>query len=60
MEEIKTFSMEQIETRAAEIKAEIDNADAEKLEQLNAELTALETRKGEIEMETRREHEGSC
>ena len=56
LEEIKTFSMEQIETRAAEIKAEIDNADAEKLEQLNAELTALETRKGEIEMETRKEN----
>jgi HK97 family phage major capsid protein len=55
-EEIKTFSMEQIETRAAEIKAEIDNADAEKLEQLNAELSALETRKGEIEMETRKEN----
>ena len=54
LEEIKTFSMEQIETRAAEIKAEIDNADAEKLEQLNAELTALETRKGEIAMENRK------
>lgn len=54
LKEIKTFSMEQIETRAAEIKAEIDNADAEKLEQLNAELTALETRKGEIAMENRK------
>ena len=54
LEEIKSFTMEQIETRAAEIKAEIDNADAEKLEQLNAELDAIETRKGEIEMETRK------
>ena len=54
LEEIKSFTMEQIETRTAEIKAEIDNADAEKLEQLNAELTAIETRKGEIEMENRK------
>lgn len=53
-ENIKEFSAEQIETRAAEIKAEIDNADAEKLNELNAELEALETRKGEIEMETRK------
>ena len=54
LEEIKSFTMEQIETRTAEIKAEIDNADAEKLEQLNAELEAIETRKGEIEMENRK------
>ena len=54
LEEIKSFTMEQIETRTAEIKAEIDNADAEKLEALNAELEAIETRKGEIEMETRK------
>lgn len=53
-EEIKNYTAEQIETRAAEIKAEIDNADAEKLDSLNEELTALETRKGEIEMETRK------
>ena len=44
-EEIKEFTAEQIETRAAEIKAEIDNADSEKLDSLNEELTALETRK---------------
>lgn len=54
LEEIKSFTMEQIETRTAEIKAEIDNADAEKLEALNAELEAIETRKGEIEMENRK------
>lgn len=53
-ENIKEFSAEQIETRAAEIKTEIDNADAEKLNELNAELEALEARKGEIEMETRK------
>ena len=53
-EEIKNFTAEQIETRLAEIKSEIDNADAEKLENLNAELEALETRKGEIAMETRK------
>lgn len=54
LEEIKSFTMEQIETRTAEIKAEIDNADAEKLDALNAELDAIEKRKGEIEMETRK------
>ena len=53
-EEIKNFTSEQIETRCAEIKNEIDNADAEKLEALNHELDALETRKGEIAMETRK------
>ena len=54
LEKIKEFSMEDIETRKAEIAAEIDNADAEKLNELNEELTALETRKGEIEMENRK------
>lgn len=56
-EEIKNFSMEQIETRAAEIKTEIDKAESkEQLDQLNAELEALETRKGEIAMEIRKEN----
>ena len=54
LEDIKTFTAEQIETRLAEIKTEIDNADVEKLEALNQELEALETRKGEIAMETRK------
>ena len=54
LDEIKTFTAEQIETRLAEIKTEIDNADAEKLDALNQELEALETRKGEIAMETRK------
>lgn len=55
IDEIKNFSMEQIETRANEIKTEIDGAESkEQLDQLNAELEALETRKGEIAMETRK------
>ena len=54
LEKIKEFSMEQIETRLSEIKTEIDNADAEKLDELNKELEALETRKGEIAMEARK------
>lgn len=53
-EEIKNFDAEQIEKRCAEIKAEIDNADAEKLADLKAELEVLESRKAEIEMETRK------
>ena len=52
MEDLKT--MEQIEARYAEIKAEIDSADNERLDALNEELEALEQRKGEIEMETRK------
>ena len=53
-EEIREFSMEQIETRLSEIKTEIDSADAEKLDELNNEIEALETRKGEIAMENRK------
>ena len=54
LENIKEFSAEQVETRANEIKAEIDNADAAKLDELNKELEALEARKAELEMETRK------
>ena len=54
LENIKEFSMDQIETRLAEIKSEIDAADNEKLDELNKELEALETRKGEIAMENRK------
>ena len=54
LEKIKEFSMEQIETRLAEIKSEIDTADNEKLNELNEEIEALETRKGEIAMENRK------
>lgn len=53
-EEIKKYTAEQIETRAAEIKAEIESADSEKLDALNEELTALESRKKELELETRK------
>ena len=53
-EEIREFSMEQIETRISEIKSEIDTADNEKLDELNNEIEALETRKGEIVMENRK------
>ena len=56
MEEIKNYTIEQIETRMAEIKSEIDTADATRLDELNAEIEAMETRKKEIEMETRRDN----
>jgi HK97 family phage major capsid protein len=53
-EEIKSFTSEQIEKRLSEIKTEIDGADKEKLEELNKEIEALETRKKEIAMEEKR------
>ena len=53
-DEIKTWSMEQIEERATAIAAEIESADAEKLNLLNDELTAIEERKAEIVVETRK------
>ena len=53
-EEIKNMSMEQIEERAKAIAAEIESADAEKLNALNDELTAIEERKAEIALETRK------
>lgn len=54
LEKIKGFSLEEIEKRLAEISGEVDNADEEKLNSLNEELAALETRKGEIKMEQRK------
>lgn len=54
LEEIKKLTGEQIEERLAQIKTEIDNADSAKLDELNKEIEALETRKAEIELETRR------
>lgn len=54
IEKIKGFNLEEIEKRLAEISGEIDNADKEKLNSLNEELAALETRKGEIKMEQRK------
>lgn len=53
-EEIRSMNMEQIEERAKAITTEIDTADAEKLDALNDELKALEERKVEIEVETRK------
>lgn len=51
---IETYTMEQIEARTAEIKDEIDTADKAKLDELNAELEAIEARKKVIELETRK------
>ena len=53
-EETRSMNMEQIEERAKAITTEIDTADAEKLDALNDELKALEERKAEIEVETRK------
>ena len=55
-EEIKNWSADQIEERAAAIKNEIETADDEKLNALNDELSAIEERKKVIEMETRKEN----
>ena len=52
---IENYTLEEIETRANEIKNEIDTADAAKLDELNAELTAIEERKKALEMEARKE-----
>lgn len=52
---IENYTLEEIETRANEIKNEINTADATKLDELNAELTAIEERKKVLEMETRKE-----
>lgn len=53
-ENIKTYTNDQIETRKAEIMTEIDTADSEKLNNLNAELDALEERRKELETEQRK------
>lgn len=52
---IETYTLEQIEARTAEIKNEIDTADAAKLDELNAELNAIEERKKVLEMEARKD-----
>lgn len=56
LEEIKNYTMEQIETRMTELKAEIDTADAAKLDELNKEIEAIETRKKELELEARKDN----
>lgn len=53
-EEIKGYTVDQIETRSKEIVSEIESADEEKLATLNEELKALEERKAQIELETRK------
>lgn len=54
IEEIKSFTAEQIESRSAEIVEEIKTADEARLAELQAEIEALETRKKEIEIEVRK------
>ena len=55
MSDVKEMSAEQIETRAAEIEEEIRAAeDVAQLDNINAELTEIEARKKELEIETRK------
>ena len=53
-DEIKTWNEEQIEERSKAIESEIENADAEKLNALEEELRAINERKAEIALETRK------
>lgn len=50
-EEIMELGMEELETRRAAIAIELDEADADLIETLNAELDAIEERKGAINLE---------
>lgn len=54
IEEIKAMTVEQIEERLTQIQTEIDSADAETLDALNAEITAIEERKAELNIEQRK------
>ena len=54
IEEIKSFTAEQIEERSAQIVTEIEQADEARLAELNEEIKALEARKAEIEIEARK------
>ena len=54
IEEIKSFTAEQIEERSAQIVIEIEQADEARLAELNEEIKALEARKAEIEIEARK------
>ena len=54
IEEIKSFTAEQIEERSAQIVIEIEEADEARLAELNEEIKALEARKAEIELEKRK------
>ena len=50
-EEIRVLDMEQCEERAAAIAAEVETAEAEAIETLTEELSAIEERKLSIETE---------
>lgn len=50
-EEIMLFGFEEIETRRSEIVKELETADAETIEKINAELDALEERKSALDHE---------
>lgn len=51
IEEIKNLGFDELETRAAEIANETSEADAEKIDELNAELDAIEERKKVLNIE---------
>ena len=55
MEEIKSYTMEQIEERSAQIVDEIGEASEERLAELKTEIDALEERKAELAEETRKQ-----
>lgn len=49
--EIKEMNFDELETRRAELAAEIDNADMERLTAINAELDEIEARKAALKTE---------
>ena len=51
IEEIKELGLEDLEKRSSEIAKETDDADSSKLEELNAELDAIEERKKALALE---------
>ena len=51
IEEIKNLGFDELETRAAEIAKETSEADSEKIDELNAELDAIEERKKVLNIE---------
>ena len=53
IDEIRTAERDALEERAAEIVAEVETADAETLDALDAELDAINTRKAELTEEKR-------
>lgn len=56
-EEIMTLGFEELEERAKAIDVEYDEADAEKIETLNAELDAIEERKASLVKEAEEQRE---